>query len=300
MSLRTGFTDQFLTDALPVLSALVYNEYERYEDVIPKLFNVKTSNRWGEQTSTMAGIKPAVAKSEGVAVTFDDPIQGYDQTYTHTTYAIATSFSEELIEDNRMDMVEKTYRSLGLAMYQTRQIQAMGVFNDGYATTNGPDGSTLFATGHSLINGVSKANRPSTDVAISVAGMRDMEVTLMKQVNHRNINVMMIPRVIGIPPELKHTAFELVKSQDRPDTANRSMNTFYNENYEVCISPYLSSATAWFALADKSSHELMFFERVAPSTKSWVDDKTGDANTRIRSRFSVGYSDWIGTWGTSG
>src|SRR3990167_11420843 len=209
MSLRTGFTDQFLTDALPVLSALVYNEYERYEDVIPKLFNVKTSNRWGEQTSTMAGIKAAPSKSEGVAVAFDDPIQGYDQTYTHTTYAIATSFSEELIEDNRLDMVQKTYRSLGLGMYQTRQIQAMGVFNDGFAT-NGPDGTTLFATAHSLIGGGTAANRPSTDISLSVAGMRDMEVTLMNQVNHRNINVMLMPKVVIAPPRLKHVLFELL------------------------------------------------------------------------------------------
>lgn len=299
MSQRSNYSDQFLSDALPVLDALIYSEYGRHEDVIPKVFNVQSSSRWGEQTSTMAGIKAAPSKSEGVAVAFDDPIQGYDQTYTHVTYAIATSFSEELVEDNRLDMVQKTYRSLGLSMYQTRQIQAMGVFNDGFST-NGPDASTLFATSHSLLGGGTAANRPSTDISLSVAGMRDMEVTMMNHVNHRNINVLIMPKVIIAPPDLKHTLIELLKSQDRPDTANRAINTFHSENYEACISPYLTSTTAWMAIADKSSHELMFFERVAPSSKTWEDEKTGDVNTRIRCRFSVGYSEWMGTWGTSG
>jgi phage major head subunit gpT-like protein len=299
MSQRSNYSDQFLTDALPVLDALIYNEYGKHEDLVSKIINVQSSSRWGEQTSSMAGIKAAVAKSEGSVVAFDDPIQGYDQTYTHTTYAIATSFSEELIEDNRLEMVQKTYRSLGLAMFQTRQIQAMAVLNNGFSVA-GPDGSSLFATGHTLINGASAANRPSTDVAVSVAGLRDMEVTLMKQVNHRSINVLLMPKMIVAPPDVSHTLMELLKSQDRPDTANRAMNTFYSKNYEACISPFLTSTTAWMALADKSSHELMFFERVAPSTKTWEDEKTGDVNTRIRCRFSAGYSDFIGTWGTSG
>ena len=299
MSQRSNFSDQYLSDALPVLDALIFAEYGRHEDVVPKLFNVQSSSRWGEQDTNMAGIKAAVAKPEGTAVAFDDPIQGFDQTYTHTTYAIATSFTEELIEDNRLDMVQKTYRSLGLAMFQTRQIQAMGVFNDGFAT-NGADGTTLFSTTHTILGGGTAANRPSTDVALSVAGLRDIEVNLMKTTNHRNINVMIMPKVIVTPPDIKHTLIELLKSQDRPDTANRAMNTFYMENYEACISPYLTSATAWMAISDKASHELKFFERVAPATKTWEDEKTGDVNTRIRCRFSVGYSEWLGVWGTSG
>lgn len=300
MSTRSNFSDQFLSDALPVLDAVIYEEYGKHEDIIPKVFNVFSSGRWGEQSTTMAGLGAAVEKPEGVAVTFDDPIQGYDQTYTHVTYGLGVSFAQELIEDNRMDMVAKTYRSLGLAMFQTRQIQAMGVINDGYSVSTGPDGANLFSTTHTLIGGATAANRPSTDITLSVAGMREMEIALMKQVNHRNLQVMLMPKMFLIPPELKHVAVELLKSQDRPDTANRAMNTFYNENYEYCISPYLTSTTAWSVYADKSSHELRFYERVAPSTHSWQDDKTGDANTRIRSRFSVGYSDWIGSWGSSG
>jgi hypothetical protein len=127
-----------------------------------------------------------------------------------------------------------------------------------------------------------------------------MEIDLMRQVNHRNINVVLQPEKVLCPPDLKHVAVELLKSQDRPDTANRAVNTFYMQNYSLAVSPFLTSTTAWFAAANKSSHQLRWYERVSPETKTWEDEKNGDVNTRIRSRFSVGYSDWIGSWGTSG
>jgi len=299
MSNRSQYSDVFLTDALPVLDALIYEEYEKYPDAVPVIFNVKDSSTWGEQTTTMAGIKPALTKNEGENVAFDDALQGFDKTYQHVTYAIATSFSEELIEDDRLSMVEKTYRSLGMAVYQTRQVVALNIINNGFTDT-GPDGATLFSTSHTMIGGHTYANRPSTDISLSVGGMRSMEVQMMRQVNHRNINIYLMPRVIWAPPELSQTLMELLKSVDRPDTPNRATNTFYMHNYDAMVSPYLTSVTAWGAFSDKSQHELRFYERKAPTTKSWVDDPSGDVNTRIRTRFSVGYSDFIGTWGTTG
>lgn len=299
MSIRSQYSDVFLADALPVLDALIYEEYEKYPDAIPMIFRVMSSKNWGEQTTTMAGIKPALTKPEGENVAFDDALQGFDKTYQHVTYAIATSFSEELTEDDRLSLVEDTYRSLGLAMYQTRQVVAVNIINNGFTDT-GPDGATLFSTSHTMIGGHTYANRPSTDIALSVAGMREMEVDMMRQVNHRNINIYIMPRVIWAPPELAQTLKELIESPERPDTPNRAINSFYSFNYQGMVSPYLTSTTAWGALADKTQHQMRFYERVAPQTRSWIDDPSGDVNTRIRSRFSVGYSDFIGTWGTTG
>lgn len=298
MAKQSNFSDQFGTSALPVLSDLIYDEFDRLPDYTSEIFRVYNTSQWGEQTSTMAGIKAAPSKSEGAAVAFDDPIQGYDKTFTMVTYSIATSFTEELMEDDRMNMAEDTLRSLGLSMYQTKQIQCFGVFNDGFTTT-GPDGATLFSTSHSLVGGGTSANRPSSEIALSVAGLREMDIALMKQVNHRNINIVCMPSVLVVPPDLRQTAHELIKSTDRPDTSNRATNV-YNEMMKVIVSPFLTSTTAWMVIADKNTHQLRFYNRVAPTVKTWVDEKTGDVNTRIRCRFDVGYSDFIGTWGTTG
>ncbi len=299
MSMRSNYSDQFLADALPLLDALIMEGYEMSPDLIQALYNVYGSDKWGEQTSSMAGLGAAPEKDEGDSVAFDDPIQGYDKTYQHSTYAIAVSFSEEIVEDDKMDLIGKTYKSLGESMHQTRQIQAASVFNNGFADV-GPDGLSLFHATHALIGGGTYGNRPATDIALSVAGLREMEVDMLNQVNHRNININLSVETLLASPDRKHVAKELLRSQDRPDTANRAINTFYDENYKLYIWPYLTSSSAWFALAPKSRHELRFYNRVAPSAKSWIHDSSGDVNTRMRCRFSQGYSDWIGTWGTSG
>jgi hypothetical protein len=298
MATRSNYSDQFLGDALPVLDALIYEEYDSVKNNIPDIFRIYNTSKWGEQTTTMAGIRPAVTKDEGESVTFDDAIQGYDKTYIPITYAIATSFSEELREDDSLSMVEDTYRSLGAAMAQTEQVVSMNIFNDGFSDT-GPDGQNLFDTAHPMIGGHSYGNRPATDIALSMAGLREMQVDLMRQVNHRNINISIMPETLLVPPELDEVAFELNGSQSRPDNANNAANRYYGK-YKVIVSPFLTSTTAWFALAGKNQHQLRFYDRVAASTKSWEDEKTGDINTRIRRRFAVGYSDFIGTWGTTG
>ena len=297
--LRSNIPDQMLEDALPVLDALIYDEHNKYPDYIPQIFNMKSTNRWGEQTTTIAGPIAAALKNEGEPVTQSDPLEGYDKTYQPLTYGIMVSFSKELIKDDRMDMVSKTYKSLGLSMYQTRQVVAFNILNNGFSDT-GPDGSSLFNATHSMVGGHTYGNRPSVDIALSIAGIREMEVDLMRQVNHRNINVALMPETFTVPPELMQTLDELVDSPDRPDTANRATNTFYGNGYKKVRSPYLTSTTAWFVFSSPSQHELRFYDRQAPETITWIDNPTGTVNTKCEARFTAGYSDFVGAWGTSG
>lgn len=297
-AIRSQYTDLFYENALPALREVIFDQFEKQPDLVPMVFKIETDESWGVQDTTYTGLGAAVEKLEGEDVTFDRAMQGYDKTYRHVTYAIAASLSEELIEDNRMNLIEQVYRSLGTSMYQTKQVTAFNILNDGFTTT-GPDGENLFDTGHPLIGGGTYANRPTTDIALSVAGMREMETSLMRQTNDRGINIVIMPRTLVVPPDLKYIANELTKSEYKPQTANNEINTF-NGSYSLVVSPFLTSTTAWFATAETSQLQLKFISRLEPSERSWVDEKTGSVNTRIRCRFSVGYSDYKGTWGTTG
>lgn len=295
---RNNFSDIYLIDALPVLNALIFDEHDKQPDMVPMIFRDMPSNQWGEQTTTIAGVKAAPVKLEGDTAATDDPLQGYDKTYTHVTYAIQTSFTREAIDDNKLSLVEDTYRSLGMSAHQTKQIVCFNIFNNAFTDT-GPDGSTLCATHHAMIGGHTYGNRPTSDIALSVGGIREMRVAMLRQVNHRNINVVIQPKFLLVPPELSDTAIELTKSMERPDTANRAINSFAGK-YDPIVSPYLTSTTAWWAVSDKSQHQLRFYNREAPNTDSWIDRPTRSVQTMIAMRFSAGYSDFLGTWGTIG
>src|SRR3990167_336864 len=295
--LRSGAPDLILSDALPLLDMIIMDEYGRLPDVAAEIFNEEGSSKWGEQDTSFAGVGAVPESAEGEALSYENPSQGYDKTYTHLTYKLGVAFSEEMVEDEKFGLISKTYKGLGMSMYQTTQIVCAAIFNDDFGDT-GPDGSSLFNATHSLITGGTYGNRPATDVDLSMAGLKEMDVDLMNQVDDRNLNVFLQAETILAPPDLKQTLFELIKSQDRQDTANRSVNV-YHENYKPIIWPYLTSTSAWFALANKSQHNLKKFNRVAPYTKSEQDFDTGDVKTKMRCRFSVGYSAWFGVWGSN-
>lgn len=298
-AIRSNFGDLYFEDALPVLNELIGETFEAQPDLVPKFFRVMPSGAWGEQTSTIAGLPLAEEKGEGAPVTFANQLQGFDKTYKHLTFALATDFSEELVEDNRMGQVEEGYRALGLSMFQTKQIFCFNIYNNGFTDT-GPDGVSLFNTAHPLVGGGTYNNRPTTEVALSVAGLREMDTDMMRQVNDRGINIVIIPRQLLVPPELKYIAKELTKSAYKPQTANNEINTFMEDNLEVYISPFLTSATAWFATTEISQTQMRFYERVARTERTWYDEKTGTVNTRSRMRHSAGYGDYKGLWGTTG
>jgi hypothetical protein len=297
--LRSNFQDIFLTDALPVLGDVLFDEYDKQPDLLMRIFNLKSIDKWGHQSTTISGLGSAPQSGEGEPSATDSPIMGYDKTYIPVSYSLIVSLSEDLVEDDKIELASKTLRELGLSIYNTEQITGFNVLNNGFTVT-GPDGVSLFSTAHPLLGGGTYNNRPSSAIALSVAGLRAMETSYGRMVNDRNITKIALPRQILVPVELKQTAKELLKSIDRPDTPNRSINTFYDENYELLVSPYLTSTTAWFAFGDKSQHDLNFIRRKAMEKRSWRDEPTGDYNTRARTKFDVGYNGWRCTWGTTG
>jgi phage major head subunit gpT-like protein len=294
--LRTNSVKLFFSNALPALEALIYNEYEQHPDAIPSIFNVEGMTGWGTQDLTYAGLQATQQVEEGEEAAQDMPIEGYTKTYTAVEYALTVSFSKTYVDDDRWNVVSDTYKDLGMSSFQCKQIVAINVLNDAFTAT-GPDSTTLFSTAHTMVGGASVANRPSSEIALSVGGLQAMQTAMRRQVNHRNLNVYLMPQTIVIPPELEQTAFELDNSQGRPDLIERADNA-YKGRYKWIITPYLTSTTAWFALANK--HYLKLKNRQAPATESWFDKPTRMISTMTSQRFDVGYSDHVGTWGTTG
>jgi hypothetical protein len=298
-AIRNQYPDLFFEDQLPVLEALIMDTFEQQPDFIDKIFNVSSDDKWGVQDVTFAGLEPAQQKAEGTEGFISRPLQGYEKTYKHLEYEVKFKFTETLMEDDRVDLIGRSMKSLGKSAHQTTQILAAAIFNNGFTDT-GPDGQSLFSTAHPLIGGGSYGNTPTVSIALSVAGMREMEVDLMRQTDDRGIQIFIKPTKLFVPPELPFVATELTRSEYKPGTANNEVNTFVSNGYEVVVSPYLSSATAWFAMADKSEHMLKWIWRVAPSVRSFPVNENGEQTTRMRFRSSVGYSDYKGVWGSQG
>src|SRR5690606_21975764 len=105
--------------------------------------------------------------------------------------------------------------------------------------------------------------------------------------------------VLLIGRTLNKTAYEILNSTNKSGTPNNDTNYYKGIGLNVKSWHYITSTTAWF-LIDPDLHELNWFWRVQPQFKQDNSFDTGAALYKVRERFSKGWSDWRGIWGSQG
>jgi phage major head subunit gpT-like protein len=303
--LRTNLTDLYLEDALPALHHIVDDEWQGFEPVWEKIFNVMTSDRSIEQTAQLSALAAAAEVQEGEEVPQQRIYQGYDKTYKHAKFGIIAPMSQESIDDGQFELMAKYSRKLARAFNETVMIKAAQIFNDGFSSA-GPDGQVLFATAHPLLGpgAGTSSNRLGTDADLSMTSLKAL-LTIQRKVKDTAGNRLNIrSKKLIVPSDLEFTAHELVESEMLVDSSNNNVNAVNSVKsrygLEVVVLDHLTDEDAWFLAADKDEHELNFFWRKQPSVSSKVEFKSEVAMMKISGRFSVGYSDWRGVAGTSG
>lgn len=188
------------------------NEYE-------KLFNVLTSDKQSEKDSYESGFGTMPQKNEGANATYDVVMPGISETYVHLTYALGYEITEEAIEDNlrSTDTFNKLPQALSRSGEETVEVTAANVFNNGFSNT-GFDGVSLFSTSHPTLDGGTQANKPSTDVDLSVTSLTAGLTAIEKYVDERGLKQPTKAVMLAIPVDLWNTAEELIKSDYKPLT----------------------------------------------------------------------------------
>ena len=101
------------------------------------------------------------------------------------------------------------------------------------------------------------------------------------------------------PNELAFDAYELLKSAGLPNTANNNANSLSAiGQLEPAVWHYLTDPDAWFLVSQK--HDVNWYERVPLQTLSYMDDPTGNMVVYGRMRYSRGFNDWRGIFGSPG
>lgn len=275
---------------------------KRWPEEYTACFNVMDSTKQSEKVSYESGFQAMPVKNEGTAATYDTLIPGISKTYTHLTYAMGYEITEEAIEDNLY--TPETFAKLPLALSgsaeETIEVSAANVFNNGFST-NGFDAVPLFSASHPLLTGGTQSNTPSTQADLSVTSLQNAVTAFGQFVDERGLHKATFPRQLLVSIDNQFIAEELLKSEYKPYTANNERNALQSKNLEFYVNHYLTDTDAWFLLADKAGHELTFFWRVRlGALRKSTDFDTTNLKHLARMRFSVGYSHYKGTYGSSG
>jgi hypothetical protein len=295
---------QLLKELLPGLNALFGLEYARYGEEHKEIYETETSERSFEEETKLSGFSAAPVKNEGSAIAYDNAQEAWTTRYTHETIALGFSITEEAIEDNLYDSLSARYtKSLARAMAYTKQVKAAAVLNNGFSSSYpGGDGQALFSTAHPLVSGGTNSNTPSTQIDLNETSLEAAVIQIAAWTDERGLLIAAKPKKMIVPPALMFVADRLLETELRVGTNDNDINAIKNmgavpEGYTV--NHFLTDTNAWFLTTDVPNG-MKHFVRTPLQNSMDGDFDTGNVRYKARERYSFGWSDPLGMWGSSG
>jgi len=294
---------QLVKELEPGLNALFGLEYKRYENQHAEIFDSENSDRAFEEEVMLSGFANAQVKPEGSGVTFDNAQETFTARYTHETIALAFSITEEAIEDNLYDRLSSRYtKALARSMANTKQVKAANVLNNAFSSSYaGGDGKELCATDHPTIAGTF-SNELATSADLNETSLEQALIDIAAFTDERGLKVAAKGMKMIIPSELQFTAERLMKSAQRVGTADNDINAIRSMGMlpqGYVVNNYLTDTDAFFIKTDVPNG-LKMFVRSPIKTAMEGDFDTGNVRYKARERYSFGWSDPRGIFGSPG
>ena len=296
---------QLLKELLPGLNALFGLEYERYGEEYKEIFEIESSERSFEEEQKLSGFGAAPVKNEGSAIAYDNAQEAWTSRYNHETIAQGFSLTEEAIEDNLYDSLSKRYtKALARSMAYTKQVKAASVLNNAFAASgyNGGDGVSLCNQNHPLVSGGVNSNTFVTQSDLNETSLEAAVIQIAQWTDERGLLIAAKPRKLIVPPGLMFVAKRLLDTELRVGTTDNDINALkamgsIAEGYTV--NHFLTDPNGWFLKTDVPNG-LKHFVRSPLANSMDGDFDTGNVRYKSRERYSFGWSDPLGIFGSQG
>jgi len=296
---RAAFANYFIRGLKEVFNT----SYKELPSVYDSIFNVLTSDKNYEEMLGMVGFGYLAQTGELETTTLQDAIEGFKSRFTHLKYALGYQLSQELIDDDMYGMVREFPSALARSARATMEKISSDIFNLGFSGGAAlPDGKQLFATDHVVKRGGTFSNKAATSVDIGVSSLRQGVIDLRKVVDDSGLPIAGSQEIILlVAPEMEFDAAEIIKSVERPDTANRAINALAQQRrWTLKVWDYLTDPDAFFLGYPKAQHKLICFIRKQISQEADQDVINDSWKHVVRYRKSLGAADARGWWGNPG
>ena len=294
---------QLVKELEPGLNALFGLEYNNYANEHAEIFDTENSDRAFEEEVMLSGFANAPIKAEGTSISFDSAQETFTARYTHETLALAFAITEEAIEDNLYDRLASRYtKALARSMANTKQVKAANVLNNAFSSSSaGGDGKELCATDHPIVAGTDR-NELSTAADLNETSLEQSLIDIAAFTDERGLKIAAQGVKMIIPSALQFTAERLMKSAGRTGTADNDINAVVSKGMVpqgYVVNHYLTDTDAFFIKTDVPNG-LKHFVRAPMKTAMEGDFTTGNVRYKARERYSFGFSDWRGIFGSPG
>jgi hypothetical protein len=279
-------------------------EYRRYEQEWRPIYAVENSQKAYEEDVLLAGLAGAPVKPEGAPVAYDQGGEAFVSRYVHETIALAFSLTEEAEEDNLYGSIGNKYsKALARSMQHTKEVKGAATINNGFDSAfPGGDGVELFSTLHPLFGGGTQANTFSTQADFSETSLEEALIAISKFVDERSIPIAVRATKLIVPPDLMFVAERVLTSPYRPGTADNDVNAVKKMGMVSggCHKNHrLTDPNQWTLITDcPDGLKHMVRKNIQRGLEG--DFETGNMRYKARERYTFGWSDYRGAFGSSG
>lgn len=282
------------------------------QSMIKELFNMSTSNHWGEKFTTMTAMDGFKPVGENGTYPNDGMQEGFDKFLEHMTWKNQFSLSREIVDDAKLMDLKKQPAAFITAYYRTREKFAAALF--GGAITGATsvefggkkfdaktaDGKALFAKDHpSVLKKAAQSNLFADAFSNDALGALESAMQDFRGDNGEILDVAPDTILIGNDYQLKKDVFAAIGADKDPNTANNGFNYNFGR-WNVIVWPYLNQfitagSKPWVLVDQKYNNEYggaIWLDRTKLEVKSRIDD-ANDANIwGGYARFIAGFNDW--------
>ena len=278
-----------------------YTEHpEEWVDLVDR----ETSDKAYEEDVEISGFGLAPIKNQGTAIDYDTESQGSVTRYTHVAYALGYIVTYEELRDDLYEVVSKRRaKQLAFSMRQTKENVIANIYNRAFNSAFvGGDGVSLINSAHPTTTGGNQSNQLTVAADISEAAIEDLTIQIMQAKNGRGLLISLMPESLHVPVQVWYEANRIMKSVLQNDTANNAINVLKATNVfpkGIKLNHYFTSPTAWF-IRTNAPAGMKYYQRDAIMFDQDNDFDTKNAKAACYERFSGGWSDWRGAFGTQG
>ena len=294
----------------PGVNAWYGKAYSEYPVEFTKLFDSNKSTRQFEEDVGVTSFGLANIKGEGSPISYDTERQAFITRYNHIVYALGFVITREIMEDDQYDVVgQRKAQGLAFSMRQTKEIVAANVYNRAFNTSYlGGDGATLIASAggggsssHANFAGGTWTNGVAVASDLSEAALEQAMIDIAGFTNDRGLLISVRPKTLIIARQNIFEAKRLTAPDGRPGVDTNDVNALKALGMvpEVVVNHYLTDPDAWFIRTDVP-HGMKYFERRADQFEMDNDFDTENAKFKATARYSFGWTDPRGLYGSPG
>tara|TARA_Y100000310_G_scaffold205833_1_gene206187 strand:- start:436 stop:1350 length:915 start_codon:yes stop_codon:yes gene_type:complete len=271
-------------------------------DIVKELYDTDTSTRPEERLTSISGL-PKFPKFTGTLV-YKDPVQGYDVTATHVTYAMGVQITRETWDDDQHGQIKRIFEGFKDAAWETRQDDGAQILNNAFVNDtefyNHTEAVALCSNSHTSPDGdvsTSSGFDNLSTTSLSATALSAARYTMRLFKDFKGIRIDKVPDTLIVPAELDDEALKIVQTKVGLDTAAGDANVQAGR-FRVVSSTRLTDTNNYFVtnsgIAKKS---FIWYDRVPYETDRMESFDQFNFKGRAYMRYSYLWLCWQGILG---